>query len=340
MCATVRARYAPGRETHHPRRRVGHRGMPRHRRLRRSAVRRLSQAERAVVRPNAQRIQTVIDARGTCSGLPGGRPLAVFDWDNTFIKNDISDQTFFWMLRHDKVRQPPRRDWHDQPLHDARGRRARCGAPAARWRTGEPLPTSTNSAAPTSSCRSARTRRRRGGDPVFAGYDHRRMEGATSGCRIHGRAHAGDRACLAARRAEARAERPQGATQKVGSGREVAWVRYYAQQRDLVRTLNAAGFDTWVVSASPQECATSGAGRGLRRAATRSASAPSARRPDHDEPQGLRRPSGRQQRDHDLRRRQAMLGQPGILGSRAPRRCSPRRRRAARRSPVATPTPT
>ena len=32
-------------------------------------------------------------------------------------------------------------------------------------------------------------------------------------------------------------------------------MRYYAQQRDLVRTLNAAGFDTWVISASPQEWA-------------------------------------------------------------------------------------
>ena len=53
-------------------------------------------------------------------------------------------------------------------------------------------------------------------------------------------------------------------------------MRYYAQQRDLVRTLNAAGFDTWVVSASPQEWADVwAAGAGIT-AATRSASAPSA----------------------------------------------------------------
>src|SRR5688572_9037984 len=31
------------------------------------------------------------------------RPVAVFDWDNTVVKNDIGDATFFWMIQHDKI---------------------------------------------------------------------------------------------------------------------------------------------------------------------------------------------------------------------------------------------
>ena len=66
---------------------------------------------------NAELIQSAIDKAGRCS-WPGGRapqvrPYAVFDWDNTVIKNDISDQTIFWMLGHDKILQPPGRNWHN-----------------------------------------------------------------------------------------------------------------------------------------------------------------------------------------------------------------------------------
>ena len=132
---------------------------------------------------NAQRIQTVIDARGTCSGLPGGRPLAVFDWDNTIIKNDISDQTFFWMLRHDKVRQPAGRDWTTTSTYmtraGARALRRACGSladPGSRCR-----PARTR-AAPTSSSRSARTRRRRAATPRSPATTIAAWRARTSGC--------------------------------------------------------------------------------------------------------------------------------------------------------------
>jgi phosphoserine phosphatase len=220
---------------------------------------------------NAQRIQTVIDARGTCSGLPGGRPLAVFDWDNTIIKNDISDQTFFWLLRHDKLRQPENRDWTTtsrwMTRAGARALRRACGALAE---PGEPLPTSTDARCADELLSFRKDAETTGGDAAFAGYDHRRMEGSYAWMAqlMAGRSAATVRAW--AREARRLAiTRPRGATQKVGSGREVAWVRYYAQMRDLVRTLRAAGFDTWVVSASPQEWADVwSAGAGFPRGAT------------------------------------------------------------------------
>ncbi len=206
---------------------------------------------------NAQRIQTVIDARGTCSGLPGGRPLAVFDWDNTIIKNDISDQTFFWLLRHDKLLQPEDRDWTNtsrwMTRAGARALRRACGSLAD---PGEPLPTSTNRRCADELLSFRKDSETTGGDAAFAGFDHRRMEGSYAWMAqlMAGRTPGAARAYARAARKLA-ISRPRGATQKVGSSREVAWVRYYTQMRDLVRTLRAAGFDTWVVSASPQEWA-------------------------------------------------------------------------------------
>lgn len=35
------------------------------------------------------------------------KPVAVFDWDNTVVKNDIGDATFYYMLKHDEILQPP-----------------------------------------------------------------------------------------------------------------------------------------------------------------------------------------------------------------------------------------
>ena len=211
---------------------------------------------------NAARLQGVIDAAGTCSGTPGGRrPLAVFDWDNTVIKNDISDQTLFWMLRHDELLQPPRRDWSTQSRYMTRAgaaalRRA-CGTSA---KPGEPLRTSGSSARAVRCADEVLSVREEGetsgGKPVFAGYDHRRMEASYAWMAqlMRGRTPGQSRAIArSARRAALRA--PVGATWRVGSEPKTAWIRYYPQIRDLVRTLKAAGFDPWVVSASPEEWA-------------------------------------------------------------------------------------
>src|SRR2546430_2443159 len=51
-------------------------------------------SSRAWYGDNRERLQRVIDERGTC-GNPqarhGKRPVAAFDWDNTVSKNDITD---------------------------------------------------------------------------------------------------------------------------------------------------------------------------------------------------------------------------------------------------------
>ncbi|RIS80900.1 haloacid dehalogenase-like hydrolase, partial [Mycobacteroides abscessus] len=64
-----------------------------------------------------QRLQAAIDANSTCSGTwkRSTKAVALFDWDNTEVKNDIADATLAWMLRHDKVLQPA--DWHATSRH-------------------------------------------------------------------------------------------------------------------------------------------------------------------------------------------------------------------------------
>ena len=60
---------------------------------------------------------------GTCGAagdVDDGAPLALFDWDNTVVKNDIGSATAFWMIKNNKVLQPAGGDWGNyQPLHDA-----------------------------------------------------------------------------------------------------------------------------------------------------------------------------------------------------------------------------
>src|SRR6185436_4248417 len=56
---------------------------------------------------NCQRLnQLLIDYRAKPGSGGTRRSVAVFDWDNSMVKNDIGDATFFWMIQHDKFLQP------------------------------------------------------------------------------------------------------------------------------------------------------------------------------------------------------------------------------------------
>ncbi len=210
---------------------------------------------------NAKIIQTAIDKAGRCS-WPGGRapqvrPYAVFDWDNTVIKNDISDQTIFWMLRHDKILQPRGKNWHHtsrfMTVEGAQALRKACGSLAE---PGKPLPTSTNVKCADELLSVRKTQKTTTGKAVFAGANERYMEASYAwvGQIMQGYTPAQVRA-IAAKARKAALNAPIGATQKVGSSTETAWIRYYPEMRDLITTLKKAGIEPWVVSASPKEFA-------------------------------------------------------------------------------------
>ncbi|UYM06505.1 HAD family hydrolase [Solicola gregarius] len=208
---------------------------------------------------NAAQVQQTIDERGRCSDSydPHAKPVAVFDWDNTVIKNDISDQTIFWMLRHDKILQPKGQDWRNTSRYmtdaGADALSAACGTDVP---AGESLPTSTDIGCADELLSVRKDAVTTDGDAVFEGYDHRIMEASYAWVAQINAGYRPAEVRSIARHARREAlSNPVGATQQVGSSTEVAWIRYYPQIRDLIRTLKFAGFDVWVVSASPKETA-------------------------------------------------------------------------------------
>ncbi|TVL93351.1 haloacid dehalogenase-like hydrolase [Streptomyces sp. SAJ15] len=205
---------------------------------------------------NRAKLQKMIDERGTCSGIDGRRPVAAFDWDNTVVKNDITDATLAWSLRHDKILRPAR--WRDTsrwltPAAD-RALTAACGTSVP---VGRPLPTSVDTDCADEIFEIREKSQTMGGEPAFAGnWNHRRT---VPGYAWIPQLFAGHTPkALRSFAAQARTEQlaaPVGATQKVGTHTIAGYVRYYEQQKDLIRTLKAAGFDVYIVSASSEPIA-------------------------------------------------------------------------------------
>ncbi|MEV8625482.1 haloacid dehalogenase-like hydrolase [Streptomyces sp. NPDC051079] len=181
----------------------------------------------------------------------GDKPVAVFDWDNTVIKNDVGDATFYWLLRNDRVRPPRHGDWSTTSRYLTPEAAAALGeACPADVRT---LPTATDTGCADELLSVYGNGTTTAGKKAFDGYDHRRIEPqyAWLAQLLHGWTTRQVSSFAAAARAENLAA-PQGATQQVGTAKVTGWVRYYTQQRDLIRALKASGFDVWIVSASPE----------------------------------------------------------------------------------------
>ncbi|MET9324502.1 haloacid dehalogenase-like hydrolase [Streptomyces sp. NPDC003038] len=209
---------------------------------------------------NQGRLQQLIDDYGTCGPDRHRRPkpVAVFDWDNTVVKNDVGDATMYWLLRNGKIRQPAGGDWTTTSRFltpAAAGALSEACGPLAR--PGAPLPTGTRTAEGDRCADEINavygTAATTAGAAAFTGWDRRTtdpgyawlpqlMQGWTAR-EIRGFAAAARTENLAA---------PVGTAQRVGSGTATGWVRYYDQQKDLIRALRQAGFDVWISSASPQ----------------------------------------------------------------------------------------
>lgn len=200
---------------------------------------------------NRARLQQLIDAH--CD-VKRHKPVAVFDWDNTVIKNDVGDATMFWMLRNSKIRPPQGGDWRTTSRYltedAASSLDTACPPTDVRTRT---LPTATDTRCADEILSVYSEGATTGGETAFAGFDHRRMEPqyAWLAQLMNGWTTREIQSFATAARAENLAA-PIGAEQRVGSGTATGWVRYYDQQRDLVRTLQKAGFDVWITSASPE----------------------------------------------------------------------------------------
>ncbi|MGQ4353763.1 haloacid dehalogenase-like hydrolase [Streptomyces drozdowiczii] len=202
---------------------------------------------------NRARLQRVIDERGTCRGRGGPRPVAAFDWDNTITKNDVTDATISWSLRHDKILRPA--SWKDTSKWlTGTADKALTEACGTDVKVGAPLPTSTNARCADEILQIREDGSTMSGAAAFAGkWNHRRTvpQYAWVPQLFAGHTVPELRAYTKAARAEALAA-PVGATRTVGTHVLPAYIRYYEQQRDLVRTLQKAGFDVWIVSAGSE----------------------------------------------------------------------------------------
>jgi len=206
---------------------------------------------------NRDRINDMISKKGACGktgSVADGAPLALLDWDNTMVKNDIGNATFFWMVRNSKVRLPAKGDWATTSQYltapAAAALATACGGLAA---PGQPLPTGTNAGCADELTSVYINRQTRTGAAAFANYNHRRIEPAAAWAAqlLAGWTEA-DVTGFAEEARKQSLDAPEGHEQSVGTTRQTGWVRYYAQMRDLIGTLQADGFDVRIISASPE----------------------------------------------------------------------------------------
>ncbi len=206
---------------------------------------------------NRDRINDMISKKGACGktgSVTDGAPVALLDWDNTMVKNDIGNATLFWMVRNSKVRPPANGDWTTTSQYltapAAAALAAACGGLAA---PGQALPTGTNAGCADELTSVYIDRQTRTGAAAFANYNHRRVDpvAAWAAQLLAGWTEA-DITGFAQEARKQSLDAPEGDEQPVGTTRRTGWVRYYAQMRDLVGTLQADGFDVRIISASPE----------------------------------------------------------------------------------------
>ncbi|MBA3542625.1 MAG: haloacid dehalogenase-like hydrolase [Deltaproteobacteria bacterium] len=206
---------------------------------------------------NQATLTTWIDSLGCTSAdfRPNQRPLAVFDWDNTIVKNDVGDAITFHLIKHDKVLQPPGQDWRTtnrfMTADAAAALTVACGTDVP---AGQPLPTSSNLGCADEMLSMYVDGKTRAGVAAFAGWNFRRMEPTYAWTVQLLAGYTPEEVQSMARAAVLpMLEVPIGATQVVGTRTLNGFIRFYDQIRELIEAMQTRGFDVWVSTASPQD---------------------------------------------------------------------------------------
>ncbi|QSQ17673.1 HAD family hydrolase [Myxococcus landrumensis] len=192
--------------------------------------------------------------RSSPSYNPRRRPVAVFDLDNTLIKNDVGDALMSWMVEHDELHAPPEGDWRRTSSHLTDGAvQALSGAcagavgPEGRLLTRQHV-----------RCASAVLGIYLEGKTPEGVQAWRRTTTATLNASYAWAAqllagHTPSRLRELASEALAVAlVEPVGAKRRIAGHELASSIRVYDAQRDLIEAMHANGFEVWVVSASPQ----------------------------------------------------------------------------------------
>ncbi|MED5812647.1 haloacid dehalogenase-like hydrolase [Mycolicibacterium sp. 050232] len=205
---------------------------------------------------NRDRIDAMLAESGTCGAdgsVADGAPVALFDWDNTLVKNDIGEATFFWMVRNGKLRAPAGGDWATTSPYLTPQAAAALGKACAAAKPGQPMPTDTDLGCADELLSIVGEGETRADEPAFAGFNARRFEPAYAWVvQLMAGWRESEIEDFAKAARKENLDAPEGTEQKVGSEEVTGWVRYYPQMRDLVETLRANGFDVRIVSASAE----------------------------------------------------------------------------------------
>jgi phosphoserine phosphatase len=205
---------------------------------------------------NRTQLDAMMRTYGQCASSydTAKKPLAAFDWDNTIVKNDAGDATFFYMLAHDQILQPPGKNWRLTSRYlsadAASALDAACGALAE---AGSRLPTSSNAACAQEILTLYTDGKTTTGKAAWSGWNYRRMEPSYAWVAqlLAGHTRAEVQTFVEAAMAE-NLNNPIDTKQTIGGTSVTHWVRVYDQMKDLIARLQGNGFDVWVVSASPQ----------------------------------------------------------------------------------------
>ncbi|WXH27667.1 hypothetical protein WA016_01592 [Myxococcus stipitatus] len=203
-----------------------------------------------------ERLDALLTAHGRSSPSfnPRRRPVAVFDLDNTLIKNDVGDALVSWLVEHDELYAPPDGDWLRTSSHltdaavqalsgacgDAVGPEgrlltrlhARCASAVLgiylEGKTPEGAQAWRQASTPTLNASYAWAAQ------LLAGHTPSRLRQ------------------LASEALSAALTEPMGAKRRIGGYELPSFIRVYEAQRDLIEAMQENGFEVWVVSASPQ----------------------------------------------------------------------------------------
>jgi hypothetical protein len=179
------------------------------------------------------------------------KPVAIFDWDNTTIKNDVGDATFYWMLNHDELRHP------------------------GNWSKSNPYLTKAavsdlNRVCPGKKAQKIKTTQNRAcTDLLLSIYNEgKTQDGKTAAwnnthpdttepsylwtVQLMAGNSLSEVHAIAKQAIDFNLKNEIGTTQKVGSKNYPAYIRIYDQQKDLIRALKENGFEIWVATASAQ----------------------------------------------------------------------------------------
>ncbi|MBA3458294.1 MAG: haloacid dehalogenase-like hydrolase [Deltaproteobacteria bacterium] len=209
---------------------------------------------------NRATLTTWLDSKGCKS--PGysaaAKPLALFDWDNTVVKNEVGDAITFYMIAQGKVRQPPNQDWKlTNKFMTNEGALALTAACGTTVPAGQPLPTNTTAGA---ACANEMLsmyidNKTTTNLTAFTGHDYRRMEPtyAWTPQLMAGYSHA-EVAQFAINATAPMFAAAEGTTQTIGTRPGLnGYLRIYDQIRDVITATQSRGYDVWVITASPQD---------------------------------------------------------------------------------------